>query len=332
MNISSALFGELTVDTNIANLFENSVKQVVVEKPKVPLPLVPKGADEISEMSESESIPEEQNVMETKIVAAKPSNQLSTRKDQRNELIEKNSRTVFAGNLCTSVIEKEHTKELKQLFQQYGPLESIRFRSIAFSTHMPRKEAFLQKKLHEKRDSLNAYIVYKSADDAKKSLELNSTVFLERHIRVDASETKAQKQRDSKRCIFVGNLSFDSTEEALWEAFKDIGEIEYVRLVRDRKTNVGKGFGYVQFADKSSVPLALKLNGIQVSARAIRVTKAMEKLADKGKESRQKKVVEGTRATRDMPVKIKSKKSKPKTNHIGKKHGNGKGKSKVSKK
>lgn len=47
--------------------------------------------------------------------------------------------------------------------------------------------------------------------------------------------------------MFVGNLPFDVQDEQLYTHFKRCGEIEFVRVVRDKKTNIGKGFGYVQF-------------------------------------------------------------------------------------
>ena len=47
--------------------------------------------------------------------------------------------------------------------------------------------------------------------------------------------------------MFIGSLSFDAQEEKLWSHFESCGEIENVRVVRDSKTNVGKGFAYVQF-------------------------------------------------------------------------------------
>jgi len=52
---------------------------------------------------------------------------------------------------------------------------------------------------------------------------------------------------DHKRSVFVGNLPFDVQDEDLYTHFARCGEIEFVRAVRDKKTNVGKGFGYVQF-------------------------------------------------------------------------------------
>jgi nucleolar protein 12 len=45
----------------------------------------------------------------------------------------------------------------------------------------------------------------------------------------------------------VGNLPFDVQDEAIYMHFTRCGKIEFVRIVRDKKTNIGKGFGYVQF-------------------------------------------------------------------------------------
>lgn len=52
---------------------------------------------------------------------------------------------------------------------------------------------------------------------------------------------------DHKRSVFVGNLPFDVQDEDLYLHFMRCGEIEFVRVVRDKKTNIGKGFGYIQF-------------------------------------------------------------------------------------
>ena len=58
----------------------------------------------------------------------------------------------------------------------------------------------------------------------------------------------------------------ENAEDEIREAFKDCGEISDVRLVRDSSTGIGKGFGYVNFADRDSVETALSLNGTKVSA------------------------------------------------------------------
>jgi nucleolar protein 12 len=42
---------------------------------------------------------------------------------------------------------------------------------------------------------------------------------------VDHSEKTSEKKRDSKRCIFIGNLPFNISEEAMWKYFGDVGDV-----------------------------------------------------------------------------------------------------------
>ncbi|KAK9467318.1 hypothetical protein V1512DRAFT_275290 [Lipomyces arxii] len=189
------------------------------------------------------------------------------------EEIVKAKRTVFVGNLPSSVISsKTDYIQLKKHFAAYGPIESIRFRSIAFSEMLPRKVAFIQQKLHDKRHTVNSYIVFESEDDARKSLKSNGEILFDHHLRVDsiAHPTK----QDIKRSVFIGNLDFEAEEEVLWQHFSKIGQVEYVRIIRDSKTNVGKGFGYVQFKDSMYVSKALLENDKKVGTRKLRVTRA----------------------------------------------------------
>ena len=61
--------------------------------------------------------------------------------------------------------------------------------------------------------------------------------------------------------MFVGNLPFDVQDEDLYTHFTRCGEIEFVRVVRDKKTNIGKGFGYVQFKVVSGCGFGWVING-----------------------------------------------------------------------
>ncbi|KAJ3216737.1 Nucleolar protein 12 [Dinochytrium kinnereticum] len=182
----------------------------------------------------------------------------------------KADRTIFIGNLPVSVAEKKTVlKKLKKVLMEFGTLESIRFRSIAFANLMPKRVAFLTKKFHPERDSLNAYAVFADSESVQKSLALNGTVFEGKHIRVDA--VAKETTPDLKRCIFIGNLPFSVADEVLWEFFGKVGEIENVRVIRDKKTNVGKGFAYVQFKEKTSVTVALEYHDTEVAGRKIRI-------------------------------------------------------------
>ena len=207
----------------------------------------------------------------------KPARSESAKKiDLKEDELEKAERTVFIGNVTNEVItSKDKFKLFKKLFsadpnpkedddeenkeKDLYSIESIRFRSISFKEALPRKVAFAQQKFHESREAVNAYIVYKNKKSVRPILKkLNGTIFEKRHLRVDS--VIHPTPHDKKRSIFVGNLDFEEDEESLWQHFKNCGEIEYVRIIRDSITNMGKGFAYVQFYELQSVNKALLLN------------------------------------------------------------------------
>ncbi|CAZ79910.1 unnamed protein product [Tuber melanosporum] len=173
--------------------------------------------------------------------------------------LDKSSRTVFLGNVPSAAISSK--------------IISIRFRSVAFSEQIPRKAAFVTHKLHEKQQTVNAYVVYSTPVEAREALKLNGKVVLDRHIRVDS--VAHPSPQDPKRCVFIGNLDFEAQEENLWRHFGTCGKVESVRVVRDAKTNVGKGFAYVQFEDPMSVDEALLLDSKKMANdRKLRVSRA----------------------------------------------------------
>ncbi|XP_075604827.1 RNA-binding protein 34 isoform X2 [Balearica regulorum gibbericeps] len=156
-----------------------------------------------------------------------------------------NRRTVFVGNLpvnCTVQV-------LKSLFKEYGQIKSIRLRSL-----VPAEDT-LSKKLAA----------------IKNGTEIASGF----HIRVDIA-SKASSH-DNKRSVFLGNLSYDISDDAVREHFSVCGGVVAVRIVRDRQTGLGKGFGYVLFENTDAVHLALKLNDSVLMGRKIRVKRCGEK-------------------------------------------------------
>lgn len=95
------------------------------------------------------------------------------------------------------------------------------------------------------------------------------------HLRVDiANKSKAH---DNKRSLFLGALPFDVADEDVYAHFASCGPIEYVRIIRDNKTGIGKGFGYVQFKTSDTVALGLKLDGSVLNERKIRVSRCVRK-------------------------------------------------------
>ncbi|KAH7162925.1 hypothetical protein B0J13DRAFT_615536 [Dactylonectria estremocensis] len=238
---------------------------------------------------------------------------LAKDKDSSNSDLEKAARTVFLANVSTTAISSKADKKtllahLSSLLEKDASppqtIESIRFRSIAFGGgSLPKRAAFITKTLMEATTkSANAYVVYSTAIAARTAAtKLNGTEVLGRHIRVDS--VAHPSPTDHRRCVFVGNLGFvdDETvlsrnadgettekkrnktpsdiEEGLWRTFGKQGKVENVRVVRDPKTRVGKGFAYVQFYDGNDVESALLLDGKKfppMLPRALRVTRAKD--------------------------------------------------------
>ena len=109
---------------------------------------------------------------------------------------------------------------------------------------------------------------------------------LAKHIRVDMADgSSTRKKEDMNRTVFVGNLPFSATDEAVRAHFATCGPVEYVRVVRDKATALGKGFAYVCFSDKAAVALAVKLNGAAFMKRPLRVSRARDSESLKLKKS-----------------------------------------------
>jgi nucleolar protein 12 len=113
------------------------------------------------------------------------------------------ARTAFVGNLAVSSMSKADFRKLKSTFSAFGSIESIRFRSIAFSELLPRKIAFITGKLHPERDVVNAYIVFDKKESVAKAVAaLNGQSFLNKHMRVDTVDG-AKVKRTCKNCIIL---------------------------------------------------------------------------------------------------------------------------------
>ncbi|KAI2466225.1 hypothetical protein F4781DRAFT_406356 [Annulohypoxylon bovei var. microspora] len=241
---------------------------------------------------------------------------LGKTEDHADVELDKANRTLFLGNISIEAITSSKAKKLlmSHLSSPLSTLdsageqhkvESIRFRSTAYSTGaVPKRAAFITKSvMSSTTKSTNAYVVYSTPQAARTALKaLNGSVILDRHMRADSVAHPTAV--DNRRCVFVGNLGFvdDETvlninaegetttkkrtkvpsdiEEGLWRTFGEhAGRVESVRVPRDPKTRVGKGFAYVQFYDANDVESALLLDGKKfppMLPRALRVSRAKD--------------------------------------------------------
>ncbi len=78
--------------------------------------------------------------------------------------------------------------------------------------------------------------------------------------------------------IFVGNLSFDTSQDELQAAFADFGAVERVNIVTDRDTGQPRGFAFVEMTEKDAAEKAIaQLNGTELGGRALNVNEARPK-------------------------------------------------------
>jgi len=76
--------------------------------------------------------------------------------------------------------------------------------------------------------------------------------------------------------LYVGNLSFDTTEESLKALFGQHGTVESAKLISDRETGRPRGFGFVEMGNADASRAMQALNGKEFEGRALRVNEAQE--------------------------------------------------------
>lgn len=82
--------------------------------------------------------------------------------------------------------------------------------------------------------------------------------------------------------LYVGNLSYNTTEDDLREAFAKIGEVQSATLIIDQASGRSKGFGFVEMAsDEDAAKAIASMNGTSLSDRTITVNEARPK-TDRG--------------------------------------------------
>ncbi len=74
--------------------------------------------------------------------------------------------------------------------------------------------------------------------------------------------------------LYVGNLSFETTEEKLEAIFAEHGAVKSVALITDRDTGRPRGFGFVEMNDSAAQTAMSALNGKEIDGRSLTVNEA----------------------------------------------------------
>src|SRR5579863_3522244 len=84
--------------------------------------------------------------------------------------------------------------------------------------------------------------------------------------------------------IFVGNLSFQTTQSDLQAAFSQFGNVERVNIVTDRDSGQPRGFAFVEMTERREAEAAISaLNGMELNGRAMNVNEARPKTEGGGR-------------------------------------------------
>lgn len=80
----------------------------------------------------------------------------------------------------------------------------------------------------------------------------------------------------SQSKIYVGNLSYNTTEDELRDYFAQYGNIEDIKLIIDFNTGRSKGFGFITYGSNQDSENALSANGVELSGRKLKVNIARD--------------------------------------------------------
>ena len=83
--------------------------------------------------------------------------------------------------------------------------------------------------------------------------------------------------------IYVGNLSYETTEEDLQQAFEGFGQVESVNVIKDKYSGRSKGFGFVEMPAKDEAQSAInELSDTDLKGRTLKVNEARPRSESRG--------------------------------------------------
>ncbi|MEJ2102382.1 MAG: RNA-binding protein [Desulfobacterales bacterium] len=83
--------------------------------------------------------------------------------------------------------------------------------------------------------------------------------------------------------IYIGNLSYNISEDELGKAFGSFGQVETVKIIRDKYSGQSKGFGFVEMPSAEEARSAIAgLNAKELNGRTLKVNEARQRV-EKGK-------------------------------------------------
>jgi RNA recognition motif-containing protein len=83
--------------------------------------------------------------------------------------------------------------------------------------------------------------------------------------------------------IYVGNLSYEASEDDLRQAFEAFGQVTSANIIKDKYSNESKGFGFVEMPSKTEAQSAIEgLNGTDLKGKTLNVNEARPRKDNRG--------------------------------------------------
>lgn len=211
-----------------------------------------------------------------------------SRSYSRSPITNRNSRTILIMQLSPRVT----SRDLEDFFSDIGRVREVR---LIMDSKTRRHKGI-------------AYIEFEEASSAAKAFSLNGRDFLGAPMVVQSAQTdRNSRQSDDwhpstsqtvnhpssnpnsrshlpPNCyrVYVGGLNVNLTEEMIRLVFEPFGPIARLELMKDRVTNVSRGYAFITYANEEDGKKAVQaLDGFELAGKALRVSKSTEKIVPK---------------------------------------------------
>jgi RNA recognition motif-containing protein len=103
------------------------------------------------------------------------------------------------------------------------------------------------------------------------------------HLGISRLQDLKTIQKEIRMNIYVGNLSYQLTEDELRQAFEAFGQVESANIIRDKYTGQSRGFGFVEMPSAEEAQSAISgLNGKELQGRSLNVNEARPRSENRG--------------------------------------------------
>lgn len=191
------------------------------------------------------------------------------KKAEEGAAVSTGTTNLFVGNLSWNVDEQWLTQE----FEEYGELSGVR---IVTDRDSGRSKGFGYVEYVNAADAAKAYAAKKGYELDGRAINLDWATGRTNGAAPQRAQDRAKSFGDKtsppSETLFLGNLSFEVTQDIVSEAFAEYGTVTGVRLPTDRDTGAPKGFGYVTYSSVDEAKAAFEaMQGYDLTGRPLRL-------------------------------------------------------------